>query len=83
MSNFCEHCAYDPKRSVGPGSCPFTSLYWTFLERNEPVLAGNFRMMGPYQSLRKKSSAELVQIRARADEAVAHLASFARPEYEG
>ena len=83
MSNFCGHCEFDPKRSVGSGSCPFTSLYWTFLERNEPILAGNFRMMGPYRSLRGKSSEELVQLRARADEAIAHLASFSRPDYGG
>lgn len=83
MSNFCGHCAYDPKKSVGPGSCPFTSLYWTFLERNEPLLGGNFRMSGPYRSLRGKSGTELVQLRDRADEAIAHLASFSRPDYGG
>jgi deoxyribodipyrimidine photolyase-related protein len=81
MSNFCGHCEYDPKRSVGPGSCPFTALYWTFLERNESVLGGNFRMLGPYRSLRGKPRQELVQLRARAEEAVAHLASFSRPGY--
>ncbi len=82
MSNFCGHCEYDPKRSVGPGSCPFTALYWTFLERNESILANNFRMMGPYRSLRGKPRQELVQLRARADDAIAHLASFSHPNYE-
>jgi deoxyribodipyrimidine photolyase-related protein len=82
MSTFCAHCEYDPKRSIGPGSCPFTALYWTFLERNESVLAANHRMMGPYHSLRSKAPDELVQLRARADQAVAHLASFKRPDYE-
>jgi deoxyribodipyrimidine photolyase-related protein len=82
MSNYCGHCAYDPKRSVGPGSCPFTALYWTFLERNEETLRGNFRLMRPYQSLRGKAPQEMVHLRARAEEAVAHLAGFKRPEYE-
>ncbi len=81
MSNYCGHCQYDPKRSTGEGSCPFTALYWTFLERNEAVLGGNFRMQMPYNTLRKKSGPELVQLRARADEAVAHLQSFPRPKY--
>ena len=81
MSNYCGHCQYDPKRSTGEGSCPFTALYWTFLERNEAVLSGNFRMQMPYNTLRKKSGPELVQLRARSDEAVAHLQSFAMPEY--
>jgi deoxyribodipyrimidine photolyase-related protein len=82
MSNFCGHCAYDPKKSTGPNSCPFTSLYWTFLERNESTLGKNFRLLQPYSSLRRKPSAELVQLRERADEAIAHLASFSRPLYE-
>ena len=81
MSNYCGHCQYDPKKSVGEGSCPFTSLYWTFLERNQDKLSGNFRMQMPYNTLRKKRPEELVQLRARAAEAVAHLQSFARPEY--
>jgi deoxyribodipyrimidine photolyase-related protein len=81
MSNFCGHCQYDPKKATGPGSCPFTSLYWTFLERNRDLLAKNFRMMQSYSSLRKKSAGDLVQLRARAAEAIAHLESFTRPEY--
>ena len=81
MSNFCGHCQYDPKKSTGEGSCPFTSLYWTFLERNEPLLAGNFRLKMPYNTLHRKPASELVQLRARAAEAVAHLQSFARPTY--
>ena len=76
MSNFCGHCQYDPKKSVGPGSCPFTALYWTFLERNEPILSNNFRMRMPYSSLRKKPHQELVQLRARAEQAIAHLEGF-------
>lgn len=81
MSNYCGHCSYDPKKSTGEGSCPFTSLYWTFLERNQDVLGNNFRLQMPYNTLRKKSSDELVQLRARAAQAIEHLQSFKRPEY--
>ncbi len=81
MSNYCGHCRFDPKRSTGEGSCPFTALYWTFLERNESVLGNNFRMQMPYRTLHKKTPAELVQLRARAEEAVVHLQSFPRPDY--
>ena len=81
MSNFCGHCQFDPKKAIGPGSCPFTSLYWTFLERNEQVLGTNFRLQMPYTTLRRKSPEEMVQIRARAAEAVEHLQSMPRPEY--
>jgi deoxyribodipyrimidine photolyase-related protein len=81
MSNFCGHCQYDPKKSIGPHSCPFTALYWTFLERNEATLANNFRMQMPYNTLRKKPQQELIQLRARANEAVAYLQSFDRSSY--
>ena len=81
MSNYCGHCQYDPKKSIGPGSCPFTALYWTFLARNQDILGHNFRLKMPYNTLRKKPASELVQLRARAEEAINHLQSFKRPEY--
>jgi deoxyribodipyrimidine photolyase-related protein len=81
MSNYCGHCQYDPKRSTGEGSCPFTALYWTFLERNQAILGNNFRLQMPYTTLRKKSPQDLVQLRTRADEAIAHLQSFPIPKY--
>jgi deoxyribodipyrimidine photolyase-related protein len=81
MSNYCGHCQYDPKKSLTADACPFTALYWTFLERNEAVLGNNFRMQMPYNTLHKKKPEELVQLRARAAEAVAHLQSFKRPQY--
>jgi deoxyribodipyrimidine photolyase-related protein len=81
MSNFCGHCQYDPKKSVGEGSCPFTALYWTFLERNEAALGHNFRMQMPYTTLRRKQPEELVQLRARAAHAIEQLQSLARPAY--
>ena len=81
MSNYCGHCKYDPKKSTGEDSCPFTALYWTFLERNEPLLAKNFRMQMPYTTLRKKKPDDLVQLRTRAEQAITHLQSFQRPTY--
>ena len=81
MSNFCGHCQYDPRKSLGPGSCPFTALYWTFLERNRETLSRNLRLQMPYRTLRAKPSGELVQLRLRAEEAILHLQSFARPGY--
>ncbi len=38
-------------------------------------------MKMPYITLRKKPASELVQLRARAAEAIAHLQSFPRPTY--
>ena len=81
MSNFCGHCRYDPKKTLTSDACPFTALYWTFLERNQARLERNPRLRMPYNTLRKKPESELVQLRERAQEAIDHLASFPRPIY--
>lgn len=73
MSDFCGGCALDPKKSTRPGSCPYTALYWTFLERNEAKLAGNQRMRMPLNTMRKKSAGERAALRARAEEAIGTL----------
>ena len=73
MSDFCGKCALDPKKSTGVGSCPFTSLYWSFLERQEAKLAGNFRMKMPLNTMLKKPAAERKALRERADEAIGML----------
>ena len=81
MSNYCGHCQYDPKKSTGPGSCPFTALYWTFLERNQDLLGKNIRLAMPYNTLRKKTAAERKALHERADEAIAALEAQPRPTY--
>lgn len=73
MSDYCKGCRYDPTRSTGPGSCPFTALYWSFLERNSDTLSKNQRLAMPYATLRKKTAAERKALRERADEAIAQL----------
>jgi deoxyribodipyrimidine photolyase-related protein len=73
MSDFCGKCALNPKRSLGAGSCPFTALYWSFLERNEAKLAPLNRMAMPLATMRKKPAAEREALRERAAAAIAAL----------
>lgn len=44
MSDYCAACPYDPGQRHGEDACPFTTLYWHFLERHRERLAGNRRM---------------------------------------
>ncbi|AXC11479.1 hypothetical protein ACPOL_2155 [Acidisarcina polymorpha] len=80
MSDYCKGCAFDPRKASGEGSCPFTALYWTFLERNSERLSGNIRLAMPYATLRKKSALERRQLRARAEQAIQELGSARYPE---
>ncbi len=50
MSDYCESCAFDPKKD-----CPITHLYWHFLERNAGRLEGNPRMNLVLGGLAKRS----------------------------
>ena len=53
MSNYCKSCKYNVKARVGEDACPFNSLYWHFIARNEDALSGNNRMSMPYRNLAK------------------------------
>lgn len=82
MSDYCGGCQYDPKRSTGPGSCPFTALYWSFLERNSDRLSSNQRLAMPYATLSKKTAAERKALRERAAAAIEDLERVPQPAYE-
>lgn len=73
MSDYCGKCRYNPKLAIGEGSCPFTALYWSFLEKHEPLLGRNPRMSMPYNALRRKSAAERQALRERAEACVVEL----------
>jgi len=73
MSDFCGKCQLDPRKSLGEGSCPFTAMYWSFLERNEPKLAHLQRMWMPLNTMRGKSDDDRKALRERAQAAVDQL----------
>ncbi len=73
MSDFCGKCPLDPKKSTGPGSCPFTALYWSFLERHADTLAENQRMQMPLRTMAKIPAEQRAALRARAEEAIGML----------
>ena len=66
MSDYCGGCRFDPTKRTGDDACPFTTLYWDFLDRNRRRLAGIHRLQMPLRSLERIDADELGQIRRRA-----------------
>jgi deoxyribodipyrimidine photolyase-related protein len=67
MSNYCGSCRYHPERANGPDACPFTTLYWDFLDRHAERFAHNPRMHYQLLNLQRRDKHELIQIRREAD----------------
>ena len=65
MSNYCSHCRYDPGAATGDDACPFTSLYWHFLDRHQEHFSGNRRMNFQLANVRRKSDEDLENIAER------------------
>ncbi len=76
QSNYCSGCRYDPAARTGESACPFTTLYWQFIDRHQPALAANPRTALMAKNLQKLSEAERVAIRRRAAEMLEDLASL-------
>jgi deoxyribodipyrimidine photolyase-related protein len=68
MSNYCGGCRYDPKKAIGDDACPFTTLYWDFLDRHRDRFRKNPRMTMQLKNVERKSDEELQQIRVRAEQ---------------
>jgi deoxyribodipyrimidine photolyase-related protein len=69
MSDYCGSCPYYKTKDTGEGACPFNSLYWDFLDRNEEKLRSNHRMGLMYSHVDgKQDSGEMEEINERVDE---------------
>ncbi|MEO7337793.1 MAG: cryptochrome/photolyase family protein [Caldimonas sp.] len=66
MSDYCRGCRYDPKASTGATACPFTTLYWDFMDRHRDLLDRNPRMKYPLLGLARKGDGEIAAIRQHA-----------------
>jgi len=78
MSNYCRPCRYDPKQTEGEEACPFNSLYWDFLARNETRFVKNVRMTMVVKNWQRRPDATKVAIRARAARVLECLRTNAR-----
>ncbi|CAB4729202.1 unannotated protein [freshwater metagenome] len=71
MSNYCKPCVYNPKLRVGDDACPFTTLYWDFLDRHKEEFAKNHRMSQQVFGLKRLS--DLPELKERAQEVLEGL----------
>jgi deoxyribodipyrimidine photolyase-related protein len=66
MSTYCKGCNYDPKLRVGDTACPFTTLYWDFLDRHKETFVKNHRMSQQVFGLNRLK--DLPELRERAQQ---------------
>ena len=71
MSNYCKPCVYNPKLRTGETACPFTTLYWDFLDRHKETFAKNHRMSQQVFGLNRLS--DLPELKVRAQEVLKGL----------
>jgi deoxyribodipyrimidine photolyase-related protein len=71
MSNYCKPCVYNPKLRVGETACPFTTLYWDFLDRHKETFVKNHRMSQQVFGLNRLS--DLPELKVRAQEVLSGL----------
>lgn len=66
MSNYCSHCRFKPEQVSGEAACPFTVLYWDFIDRHETWLQGHPRLGMQVKNWRAKAPQEQAAIRETA-----------------
>ena len=62
MSNACAGCRFDPGQATGDDACPFTTLYWHYLDRHQAVLKSNHRMGMQLKNLSRLSASRRTEI---------------------
>lgn len=73
MGNYCGGCKFNPKIRVGENACPFTSMYWNFIDQNFDELSKNQRIAMQISGIKRLS--DLPQIRVEAAEKLDALRS--------
>ncbi|WP_409433428.1 cryptochrome/photolyase family protein [Litorimonas sp. RW-G-Af-16] len=81
MSDYCGDCKYNVKDRVGDKACPFNSLYWHFLNRNEDKLRGNPRLNMPYANLDKMDEETRDGLMEQADKFLDGLSTSMAKDY--
>lgn len=75
MSDYCAGCAFDPADATGDRACPFTTLYWDFLDRHRARFWNHPRAAMQWRSLDRLPADKIERIRERAGQIRAALAN--------
>ena len=81
MSNYCDSCQFNPQDTIGEKACPFNSLYWHFLHRNQKQLQGNQRLTYTYATWNKMAAAKQQAILQKAQAVLLALEEEAKKPY--
>jgi deoxyribodipyrimidine photolyase-related protein len=68
MTNYCDSCKFNPKLRVGQAACPFTGLYWNFVDQNFEKLAKNPRIVAQVSGIKRLK--DMDQVRAQSAERI-------------
>jgi deoxyribodipyrimidine photolyase-related protein len=67
MSNHCKGCKFNPALATGETACPFTTLYWDYLNRHVDTLAKNPRMLMQLKNLNRLTDDARAEIASQAN----------------
>lgn len=67
MSNYCAQCRFDPGQATGERACPFTTLYWDFLQRHQDQFARHPRTALQWRNLERLDEERRAEIRSEAN----------------
>jgi deoxyribodipyrimidine photolyase-related protein len=71
MSDYCRGCPFDRSARTGEHACPFTTLYWDFLDRHRDRFLRNARVARQVRAADRLG--DLPAVRARARDVLARL----------
>lgn len=77
MSDYCKHCVYDPGQRIGPKACPFTYLYWNYVDEHREMMSRNPRMSFAVRTYDRFPDTEQEAIKRQSAHFIASL-----PRYE-
>jgi deoxyribodipyrimidine photolyase-related protein len=66
MSDYCTGCRFDPGDATSEKACPFTTLYWDFLDRHRERFWNHPRAAMQWRSLDRVPGEKMALIRERA-----------------